>query len=195
MALAPAAEPSTPSEPADAVPALQTDIVPGERFGPVRGGMSRAEIARLFPDVALVDTDIDVGEGHTVPGLVVPLPQGRQFSVVFATNARDGAEKVQDIGEAWQVHGVGIGSDLHALHQALGEPFDFLGFGWDYSGTVLLESTRYKAHKGTLWIRLSPGNRKAPAYSKMLGDRVFSSGADGIEALELRVSDLRVHLD
>jgi len=169
-------------------------IVPGKSFGPVKGGMSRDEIAALFPKIELENKDIHVGEGHTLPGLVVPLKEGREFSVLFETDARTNAVTVQDVGKAWQYEGVGNGSNLDALHAALGKPFTFLGFGWDYSGTVMISSTAWKPHDGKIWVRLSPENSDSPLYDQMIGDREFQSDVDGMEDLDVRVYDFSVRL-
>jgi hypothetical protein len=193
----PAVAPEQEPEPADDKQARKNAepysvIVPGKSFGRVQAGMSRDEIATLYPDIQLIDHNVDIGEGATRPGVVVPLKDGWEFSVVFETDARQKATTIKNIGKSWQYEGVGIGSDLTALHASFGEPFTFLGFAWDYSGTVMIGSTNWKAHDGKIWIRLSPQNHDTPLYKQMVGDRVFSSNADRIESLDLAVYDVGV---
>jgi len=192
---APAPEPVTPApNSTETAPVIDMTIVPGERFGPVRRGMSRAQIAAQFPEISLVDIDVSVGEGFTEPGVVVPLDEARQFTVRFASEARESATGVLHIGEAWTFRGVGVGSDLDALHRSLGEPFEFSGFAWDYSGYVHLPTSAWAEYQGGIWINVDAAHREVPLYGELIGDRrLISSTEEGIETLGLHLSTMRVH--
>lgn len=112
------------------------DECPGRSVPQPTEGEDRVE--NLYGSDNLVSTEIDAGEGMTMPGyvlfpgttdeLVIELGEDKQPQRARFSNPRSG----------WKhgTTGLTIGSTLHELVEMNGAPFEFLGFGWDYGGTV-----------------------------------------------------------
>jgi hypothetical protein len=176
--------------PAEAV--LDTEIVPGERFGPVTPETSRADLAALFGPEALEDMAIPAGEGTTEPGTRVDIGPEQSFSVIWVDDTQTQPLLIKDFGPAWRTpEGIGLGMTATDLEAVLG-PFSFYGFGWDYGGTVVLEGTNLADDYGLLIIRLQPdidSNTAPPAsLQAVMGDSTFSS-------TDVSLSDLGVTVD
>jgi len=94
------------------------------------------------------------------------------------------------LGPAWRTpEGIGVGSTLEDLEKAIG-PFNVLGFGWDYGGTVMLEGTRAEVANGILFYRLAPAVDSlslSPEYARVRGDKPYASISPDVRALRLVV--------
>jgi hypothetical protein len=179
-------------------PIPDTLVIPGERVGPITRNTTRQDLAKLFAKELLSDRPVGIGEGATVPGTFVDLGPARSFSVVWADNTRTKAVEVRNLGSDWRTpQGISVSTPLSQLQQKLGK-FQFYGFGWDYSGTVLLEGTKLSQYQKTLILRL----RTAPAaakkspkdYQAVLGDGKFSSNNPKLSSLGITVGEMIVRL-
>lgn len=179
-------------------PLPDTLVIPGERVGPITRNTTRQDLAKLFGKELLSDRPIVIGEGSTVPGTLVDLGPVRSFSVVWADNTRTKAIEVRNLGSDWRTpQGISVSTPLSQLQQKLGE-FQFYGFGWDYSGTVLLEGTKLSQYQKTLILRLRTAQnatKKSPKdYQAVLGERKFSSNNPHLSALGITVGEMIVLL-
>ncbi|NJN22934.1 MAG: hypothetical protein HC812_19370 [Leptolyngbya sp. RL_3_1] len=186
---------------ADAVPTAlaNTEIIPGERFGPVSPETSRADLVALFGPDALEDVAVAAGEGTTEPGTRVDLGPEQSFSVVWVDDTQTRPLLVKDFGSVWRTPaGIGLGMTAAELEAVLG-PFDFYGFGWDYGGTVVLEGTALDEDYGLLIIRLQPDSdgNTAPSASlqAVMGDRIFNSTDVNLSELGVTVDMMILYLN
>src|SRR5687768_337222 len=99
------------------------------------------------------------------------------------------------LGPAWRTpEGIGVGSTLEDLEKAIG-PFNVLGFGWDYGGTVMLEGTQAEAANGMLFYRLAPAMDSlnlSPEYARVRGDNPYASNSADVRALRLEVRSIDI---
>lgn len=108
-------------------------------FGP---DASRDRLAAAFGSGNVVLAEIGVGEGLTQKGTVIfPDDPSRRLEILWKRGSRnpssvDTPAMLPGGVSRWSVAGVGLGSDLAAVEKANGRPFELLGFGWDYAGTV-----------------------------------------------------------
>ncbi|MEM1310613.1 MAG: hypothetical protein AAGF98_14155 [Cyanobacteria bacterium P01_H01_bin.153] len=188
------------ANPAEATAALaDTTVVPGDRVGPVTNDTSRADLATMFGEAALEDTEIAVGEGFTESGTVVTPEQGKSFAVIWVDESQSEPATVKDFGPAWQTpEGIGIGTDLAELQQILG-PFELYGFGWDYGGTLVLEGSSLSNYHGALVLRLQPATaalieQQPNAFESVQGDKLLSSDDPNLADLNLVVDEMIVYL-
>ncbi|MEM1290288.1 MAG: hypothetical protein AAGH67_02255 [Cyanobacteria bacterium P01_H01_bin.162] len=198
--LAPA--PTLDSPVGTAAPAIATDttIMPGKRVGSVTPVTSRADLATLYGDAVLSDTEVPVGEGFTEPGTTVNADTPAAFSIVWADSSRSQAVTVRDFGPAWQTsEGLRVGMPLTELQSVLGD-FDLYGFGWDYGGTVVLEGSNLSDYDGLIVLRLLPAQvdtfqQQPEAFQALAGDRLISSDNPYLPSLDLVVDEMIVYLD
>ncbi|MGD1905268.1 MAG: hypothetical protein ACFB0C_04650 [Leptolyngbyaceae cyanobacterium] len=194
--------PAAPLTVAESEPAADletTQIIPGERFGPLTSETSRADLVALFGVEALQDTEIPAGEGTTEPGTQVNLGPGKSFSVVWVDDSQTRPLLVKEFGPAWRTpDGLGLGTSFAELQTVLG-PFSFYGFGWDYGGTVILEGTNLDPDYGLLIMRLQPDidpNQVLPeVLQSVMGDGTFDSEAVDLAGVDVTVGEMIVYLN
>lgn len=187
---APAPAPA-PAPPPVAPATDDSTMVPGKNLGPVTAATTRADLARRYGEGALIDMDLDVGEGMTEPATRVGEDTPTAFSVVWTDKARTKPSEVRELGPAWRTpEGIGMGTTHAELEKILG-PFEMAGFGWDYSGTIFLEKTRLASYDGLLILRERPRARVEGAHWEAVqGDRSFSSSSADLRALDLAVNEI-----
>lgn len=194
----PAAVTASPSPATELTPAYSTQIVPGDRFGPITETTTREQLAQQFGAANLRDAAIDIGEGETAPGTVVNLGSERSFTVLWKDDNRTGVEAVTNPGTAWKTpEGIGIGTSFSELQQKLG-PFQVLGFAWDYGGTILLEGTNLARYEGVLILRVQPDENlevgTSSDYQAVTGEEPFPSNNPHLQRLNLTVKEMIVAL-
>ena len=175
-----------------------TIVVPGERVGPVTMETTRADLAELFGEAALEDTEIPVGEGFTEPGTTINAGTEQAFSIIWTDETRTQPATAKDFGSAWQTpEGLQLGTSFAELESTLGS-FDLFGFGWDYEGTVLLEGSNLENYDGLLILRARPEletTKQFPdEYAAVLGDKQLSSDDPNLDPLNLSVYEMIVYL-
>ena len=172
-------------------------IVPGVRVGPITAASSEPDLRRAFGGSAVVNEEVDVGEGMTEPGTVIyKRDPSRALSILWDG---EGANKhpatifvCYGLAEGscrWQTgDGIRFGTTLRELEALNRRPFVLTGFGWDYSGTVVSweegELARKLEGRGRLLLRLLPRADKdgetiprltPKEYGEVSGDRDISS--------------------
>lgn len=196
---APEPAPTAPSTSVDPQPAADTVIIPGERVGQVTATTSRQDLADLYGEAVLDDTDIPMGEGFTDPGTIVNLGPDRQFTVVWLDANRSQPLMARDFGAAWKTpEGIGVGTSYAELQRVLGE-FELYGFAWDYGGTLSLEGTNLDQYYGELLLRVNPSDAAAEAhpteFQAVMGDRLFPSTDPNFAPLDISVDSMMVYLN
>lgn len=190
--------PATIDETQSAEALADMTIVPGDRVGPVTSSTSRADLAAMFGESALEDTQVPVGEGFTESGTRVTPEQDKSFAVIWVDESQSAPATVKDFGPAWQTpEGIGVGTNLSELQQILG-PFELYGFGWDYGGTLVLEGSNLSNYYGSLILRLQPtvaiAQQPAGAFESVQGDQLISSEDPNLVELDLVVDEMIVYL-
>jgi hypothetical protein len=177
-----------------------TTVVPGERVGPVTPDTSRVDLVDLFGEAALEDTEIPVGEGFTESGTKVNPGTEQAFSIIWMDSSQAKPATVKDFGTAWQTpEGIQIGTPMTELTSILGN-FDLYGFGWDYGGTIDLESSDLANYYGLLILRLQPvepaaWQQNADAFQAVQGDKLISSEDPNLSDLNLVVDEMIIYLN
>ncbi|PAX51448.1 hypothetical protein [Brunnivagina elsteri] len=176
-----------------------TLVIPGERVGLVTRKTTKANLVKLFGQSRLKDETISGAEGiGKFPVTRVNLGSQRSFTVVWNDNTRTKAASVIDFGSAWKTpEGIGVRTTFDELRQKLGE-FKLYGLGWDYSGTVLLETTKLAKYKGKLGLQVdaarNASQRFPKQYQAVLGDATFSSANPNWKPLGMRLVQMNVSL-
>lgn len=197
--------PTAPTNPSTSNPSgepnasADTVVIPGERVGQVTATTSRQDLADLYGEAVLEDTDIPMGEGFTDPGTIVNLGPNQQFTVVWLDTSRSQPLMARDFGTAWKTpEGIGVGTSYAELQRVLGE-FELYGFAWDYGGTLSLEGTNLDQYYGELLLRVNPSDAAAaehPAeYEAVMGDRLFASTDPNFGPLDIAVDSMMVYLN
>lgn len=105
---------------------------------PVRAGDSAATLIARYGKDAKIET-LFGPEAIELPGVVLwDGDPGRRVEVFFDDEARTNLLSAEiSAGSRWKVAGLGVGDTLARLRQVNGKPLRFLGFEWDYGGTVI----------------------------------------------------------
>ncbi|NEQ95657.1 MAG: hypothetical protein F6K30_02805 [Cyanothece sp. SIO2G6] len=182
----------------DAVPS-DTVMVPGERLGPVTLTSTYADLMETFGRDRLSDTEVHLGEGFMTSATHVDLGDDYSFSVVWTDGDRTAPLEIRDLGPGWQTpEGIHYGMSFDQLQETLGS-FELLGFGWDYGGTVMLETTTLAHYSGKMIIRVEPSTSDWETKSEQLlrvsGDQPFSSTNPNFSGLDMEVYELILRLN
>ncbi|MEA5627509.1 hypothetical protein [Nostoc sp. UHCC 0251] len=181
-------------------PLKDTLIVPGERVGPITRTTTRQDLVKLFGASHLVDKTISGPEGMgSFAATQVNLNQGRSLLVVWSDSSRTKPVDVRNLGSAWKTReGIGIGTPLNELRKRLGD-FKLYGLAWDYSGTILLDSSELSRYQGKLILRVNAAPNAAQKYPNdykaVSGDRTFSSSNPHWKPLGIRLAEIIVVLN
>lgn len=177
-----------------------TLVIPGQRVGPVTSKTTKEDLIKLFGKSSLTDKTIPGPEGEGLYAATqVNLSEDRSFMVVWSDNTRTKPLDVRNLGTAWKTpEGIGVGTPLSELQQKLGE-FKLYGLGWDYSGTIKLESSRLSRYQGKLILQVSTApdaDKKFPNdYKAVSGDGTFSSTDHHWKPLGVRLGSMVVVLN
>lgn len=176
-------------------------IVPGVRVGPVTSTTSETDLRRIFGDANVAIHVIEVGEGFGEPGTVVyGSDSNRTLQILWLDETKKRPKSIRickDDGKACRWHtaqGASIGTDLKTLEKHNGKPFQVMGFGWDYSGTVPeWNGGKLDNPRGRLLVRLDPhvdNNSLPPEYFQVEGERDFSSANAAMQKLNPRIYEM-----
>ncbi|MFN6536426.1 MAG: hypothetical protein RM021_008645 [Nostoc sp. EkiNYC01] len=181
-------------------PLTDTLIVPGERVGPITRTTTKRDLVKLFGASRLVDKTISGAEGiGSFAATQLKLDRGRSLLVVWSDKTRTKPLDVRNLGSAWKTReGIGVGTSLSELRKKLGN-FKLYGLGWDYGGTILLDSSKLSRYQGKLILRVdaaSNASEKFPNdYQAVLGDGTFSSSNQHWKPLGVRLTEIIVTLN
>ncbi|MEM9005395.1 MAG: hypothetical protein AAGE59_17960 [Cyanobacteria bacterium P01_F01_bin.86] len=175
-----------------------TIVVPGERVGPVTLATTRADLAEIYGENALADTEIPVGEGFTESGTTVNAGSDQAFAIIWTDATQTQPATVMDFGPAWQTpEGLKLGTSFAELKSTAGG-FSLYGLGWDYEGTVILEGSNLAQYHNLLLLRLGPKpdaiTQYPNEYQAVLGDKLLSSDDPNLPPLDLSVYEMIVYL-
>ncbi|MEH2173870.1 hypothetical protein [Nostoc sp.] len=181
-------------------PSKDTLIIPGERVGPITRTTTKQDLVKLFGASHLVDKTISGAEGiGSFAATQVNLNQGRSLLVVWSDNTRTKPLDVRNLGWAWKTReGIGVGTPLSELRKKLGN-FKLYGLGWDYGGTILLDSSKLSHYQGKIIFRVDAApnaSEKYPNdYQAVSGDGTFSSSDRHWKPLGIRLAEIIVVLN
>ncbi|MTB50857.1 hypothetical protein [Lewinella sp. W8] len=137
---APAVTPETETEP---FVAYQNDrtFTPGKRIGMITATSTPQTIAADYGEENFVSDSIHLGEGYFIPGYRLFPDQAGELSVIFPggeINLKDLQITIDAPDTTWYGRGTGIriGTTLAELNELNGNPFELMGFDWDYGGVV-----------------------------------------------------------
>ena len=181
-------------------------VIPGVKFGAITARTSEADLKRIYGSKNVRRGEVGLGEGETVPGTILfPGDPRKRVEIAWKNErTRRSPDFIQFVGERslWKVApGIGIGTSLKTIEQLNGRGFTLLGFGWDYSGTVVswnggkLARTFGKDSK-FVTLRLNPGNfgkGLEKDYDATVGDGEFSSKNRSMQRLNPTVYQVIVN--
>ncbi|MEO1582814.1 MAG: hypothetical protein AAFR91_13360 [Pseudomonadota bacterium] len=178
-------------------------IVPGVRVGPIDSSTSEAEVRAIFGGESVAATEVEIGEGSSVPGTVVfEDDPARRLEIVWRDSERESPKEVRFSGRSsvWATeNGVSLGTTLKQLESLNGYPIRLTGFDFDYAGTVVDCGRGRLSYLGcrdsvrTMIVRFSSELQPAPPeYRQVVGDRVFSSGHPAMQAVNPTVYQIIV---
>ncbi|MDZ8106266.1 MAG: hypothetical protein RM338_11685 [Nostoc sp. DedQUE12a] len=177
-----------------------TLIIPGERVGPITRTTTKQDLVKLFGASRVVDKTIAGAEGiGSFAATQLKLDRGRSLLVVWSDNTRTKPLDVRNLGSAWKTReGMGVGTPLSELRKQLGN-FKLYGLGWDYGGTILLDSTKLSRYQGKMILRVDAAPNayeKFPNdYQAVSGDSTFSSSNSHWKPLGIKISEIIVLLN
>jgi hypothetical protein len=185
-------------------------IVPGRNAGPLRIVTSEADLRKLFGAAQVKSDKVYIGEGFVCEGAILfPNDPLRTADIVWMDvthRARPLSVRISTKKSLWRTaEGVTLGTSLIELERLNGKPFKFLGFGWDYSGTVVsweggkLETFKSaQEHGHRLIVRLTPdppAETTPDEADRISGDRELLSSDPLIQRLNPKVYDLEYDFD
>jgi hypothetical protein len=156
-------------------------VVVGEGFGPIRESTSRADLDRLLGRNCVKDAAVHLGEGRCAKGARVFGGEANEIEVAWQDAARTRVALVRSQAQAgtWATQrGVRAGTTLSELERAAGAPVTFLGFGWDYGGSM-----RRVEGKGVMRLFVHLTER----VSALSGDIELRSDLPKVAALRSRI--------
>ncbi|MDZ8026305.1 MAG: hypothetical protein RMX97_16655 [Nostoc sp. DedQUE11] len=177
-----------------------TLIVPGERVGPITRTTTKQDLVKLFGASRVVDKTIPGAEGiGSFAATQLKLDRGRSLLVVWSDKTRTKPLDVRNLGSAWKTReGIGVGTPLSELRKKLGN-FKLYGLGWDYGGTILLDSSKLSRYQGKVIFRVDAAPsayEKFPNdYQAVSGDGTFSSSNSHWKPLGIKLSEIIVVLN
>ncbi|MBD2681869.1 MULTISPECIES: hypothetical protein [Nostoc] len=177
-----------------------TLIIPGERVGPITRTTTKQDLVKLFGASRVVDKTISGAEGiGSFAATQLKLDGGRSLLVVWSDNTRTKPLDVRNLGSGWKTReGIGVGTPLSELRKQLGN-FKLYGLGWDYGGTILLDSTKLSRYQGKLILRVDAAPNayeKFPNdYQAVSGDATFSSTNSHWKPLGIKLTEIVVVLN
>lgn len=190
-----AATPQAPAEPPDNPYTLRVGA------GDFGAQTLLADLQTRFGTENVVVEDLPLGEGDTEAGAIIhPNDPSRRAYVHFVGGQIDAtiaAIYIRDPESRWEGPlGVRMGMSLREVERINGGPLRFLGFGWDYGGTVShwMDGNLARAFlaPGQLSLRLSPIDTDGEPWPDgyPIGDAEFSSDLEVIRALPPSVAEI-----
>lgn len=185
-----------PSQPDKADPADRI-IEPATRVGPITRSSSEQDVIAMFGKANVVATDIQVGEGETVPGTTVFAGTANEMEIEWK-NDRKNPERItfRQKGSQWKTaEGIAVGMPIDEVARINGRPFLITGFEWDYAGrSISWEGGKLPKE---LQIDFDPTKEvSATEYEKVIGSEgKFSSSHQVISTMGLVVEAIFVRWD
>ena len=153
---------------------------------------SAEDIRNSFPDANITEGTGMFEEGTVEKDFTVLYPEtSNELHITWADNSKTKIDEIRfsDNGKWKSKSGIKIGTTYSELNEMNGKPISFYGFGWDYSGAVLWNDG--KLENGNLRVFIGPDNE---VNAKYYGDRIIKASPEEIEALDLKVQTILLHL-
>lgn len=166
-------------------------LIAGERAGPIKAGMTRAELEQAID--APISFETRPGPEGTDPFDVALIAAGTADAAEVEFSADGTAIRVVVTGTGWQTeNGLKVGMSLAELEQRNGVPIEFLGFAWDNGGAVtgFMDGALQESLMGiSLWL-----NYPGTPPRALTGDVFLNSTVDGLDKQQVRIERMRVDL-
>jgi hypothetical protein len=172
--------------------------LPSDSTSALNARTTEAELRRRYGAQAVDSIRVELGEGETAPGTVLfSADSMRRAEILWQdTVGRSHPSRaiVRGRKSLWQVgRGITLGTTLQELERLNGRPFTLAGFGWDYGGVVTdwgggaLDSMLTGVK---LYLDPGPSQYTSSDYSKVLGDRDYTSSLPPMQRLAPRVAQI-----
>ena len=173
-------------------------------MGPITKEVNEKELMRIFGEENVHREDLDVGEGFYESGMVVSIDEEHSLDIFFGQHEKFKAlVSVILKGSKWKtIKGIGLGTTLEELREINGGEFEFSGFAWDYSGTIIdwnggaLEED-HRVGKQII-LRLCGKGRyelSREEEEQVIGEQVLMSNLAVLSKMELSVCSLKILLE
>jgi hypothetical protein len=183
------------------VPQIERPKLPAFACGSVfRPDITVANLEERFGAPMVQDREISIGEGDYVRGTAVFPGTADQLEILWQGADRRSPSRiiVNQSGSRWATpEGIKVGTALRDIERMNRRPFRLLGFGWDYTGTVMSWSGGHLERGDTESCRLRVRLRPTAAdlehnlsYRQVIGDREFSSGHPAMQDLNPRIYEM-----
>jgi hypothetical protein len=182
-------------------PAIDRVVIPGQRVGAIRVNNSEEELIGLYGRSNVSQGEVDKPGAGSLPCTIVFPGTDDELRVTWKdASAREGVAAVYIMQQAatwFTPQGLRMGLDLAGLAKVNQAPLDFYGLGWTYAGTVQdWHGGELNQYSQYFYVMLAPPRRvPREALRPFSGDKVISSNAKGVEALNLKVDRWVVYLD
>ncbi|QKZ14743.1 hypothetical protein [Spirosoma sp. KUDC1026] len=199
--------------------AIDFQIIPGERVGPIQFTTSEADLLRRFgPSVVTAGDTIYGAEGEEFVGttlykgtvdevqILYQDSSGRlhpELILIRPTTTDDEGNPLPNLAPTrWQTaDGLRIGTQLSELEKRNGKPFKLWGFGWDYGGNISdWQGGKMSLPAGESLLALTLGppatltTAQEKAYGQVMGDSEFLSSFAPMKRLNPEVQAMHVSL-
>ncbi len=173
---------------------LDFAIQPDVRFDRIFPTTSREELTKLYGEQNLRDEPFNIGEGETRPGTLVFPGEMEEFQILWRNDQRTAPEMIRITKPAggWlhRESGLQIGMTLEEVAAINGRPFTFLGFEWDYGGTV----TNWEGGTAAGMLARLTYDTELQLPAALMGDREVSSSDHRARGLGIRIMEMSVPL-
>ena len=144
--------------------------------------------------------EILIGEGEYEKGTVVFGDSSDQVEILWKDAEQKSVPRLISItgsSSQWKTrNGLSLGDALLSVENINRKPFRLLGFGWDYSGTLvswsggaLETSTSTQCQVNVRFLPDQPA-LDSQWYRQVLGDREYSSDHPAMQALNPRIYEI-----
>jgi hypothetical protein len=170
-------------------------IVPGVRAGAITARSTHPQLVRLYGKNNVRTARIPVGEGETVPGLILFKGTPSELLIRFKAGTRK-IELIEVAGKSniWRTKkGIRIGSTAQQIEKLNGRAFNLFGFEWDYAG----RSAGWRSGKisKAITVDFAPSQKLPHTLTrKVIGDAKFSSRNKVIRRMKLTVHRMLIWL-
>ncbi len=170
-------------------------VVPGERVGGIRPGMSMAQVENLYGSENLKSRELDPARGDTLPGYLLFPGTKDEVEITLGIDRQPAYVTIRNPRSPWtSAAGITVGTTLRELNEGNETPFLLSGFGWEGGGTV---RDWLGGKLEGLDLRLTYAPEQLPAEGldgQLQGNRELRSDAPPLQHLGVRVRELRVDI-
>ncbi len=182
--------------------------IAGKQVGEITAQTTEKDLIRIYGKENVVKDSVYQGEGNYEKG--TGLFKGTKNEILITWKDIDNCTQpswiyIRQPNTNWKTNtNITIGTTLKELEIINGKAFSMLGFGWDYSGTVMgwnkgnLEDKNSNPDEPNMFIRFdASGEVDLPEaeYNKLLGDKEFLSSNKSLQKLNPKVREIIIVLN